>query len=540
MYTVSGWVNDGPSGRDLGGARVCAGMNCATSNAAGIYSLALPAGTVTLTASLEGYIAFQSVVRVVTNIDPYEGADIPMVPAMPEDDMRFVLTWDANPSDLDSHTFYGDEAQMCHACWYNQEAGYCRRSGEVTAVLERDFTAGFGPEVTYVRHVGHCTHEQKNRYCRLQFKVKDYSKYYEEPVGMGDSGAVVRVYKGSAQVAEYKIPRAVGGAWWWTVATVDLSNGNVFQGDANIEDPSNAFVGPAAEWVVPQGRYHLKTPANARVKRGTNTVTTLHRAEGASHPGWYTLRSGSLCLDQTGSWSDCPRVQLALEGLIYRTTCPGPVEYVRMSYATCKLLHTDSNGNFFQDQMNGIFGDVNPATMGDCGVVRCGEGRFRIGGSGACDGEIHLRSSTNDCSRAGGTPIADSFCQLSVCSGDAIGAHSYSLASEEQCEAEFAQGHFGVPVEGGEMDTILCSGAVAKVPKDQMWQLLPLAGAAKVQIRNVGINRCMQGEPGTDLEVTYCQFEDDEPCEEGRQWSRSNVPANQQWRVFPENEEVFL
>mmetsp|Transcript_8338 Transcript_8338/g.20592 ORF Transcript_8338/g.20592 Transcript_8338/m.20592 type:complete len:3882 (-) Transcript_8338:103-11748(-) len=539
QYTVSGWVNDAPTGRDIVGARVCAGTICGETNAAGIYSISLPAGSATLTAVAEGYINYEIVVRVTGNIEPYQDADVAMVPVMPDDDMRFVLTWNSQPSDLDSHTFYGDETQMCHACWYNQQAGYCRRSGDVTAALERDFTMGYGPEVTYVRHVGHCTNPHKNKHCRLQFKVKDYSKYYREAVGMGDSGAKVKVYRGDAKVGEYDVPRGVGNAWWWTVATVDLSTGKVFQGDANIEDPANAFVGPGAEWVVPEGKYTLKTPAGVAVQQEGNPVVRLRAEEPASKPGYYTVRSGTQCLNKEGKFADdCPPITLGVDGITARNSCVAPSVWMRMTYSACVASVTVA-GAALMDSFAGDYADTSPDTLGWCPMIPCGAGKFRIAGSGKCPHVTEIVATPSGCAKMGGLMVDDVFCQMSLCESDPEGAESYALASASQCKPEDQQGAVGIDAQSTDMPYVLCSGAIEKSYKDNLFQILPLAGPNKVQVRNIATNRCLQAS-GDRIETTYCQFEDDEPLEEGRQWSYVNVPSVQTFRVFPEEAGAFL
>jgi hypothetical protein len=539
MYTISGWVNDAPTSSNLPGARVCAGSICADANKAGIYSLSLPAGSVRLTTTLQGYITQVVNFRVDADVAPYAGADVALVPVMAADAMRVVLTWNADPSDLDSHTFFGDETSMCHACWYQTTANHCARSGGVTAALERDFTSGFGPEVTFIANVGHCTNPHKNQHCRLQFKVKDYSKYYDEPVTMGDSGAIVRAYKGDSMVGEYKVPSIVGGAWWWTVFTVDLSNGDIYEGDANVEDPADAFVGPAAAWTVGYDQYRLKTPGNVELKSGDNGVVTLRPEDGASHAGWYSVRSGSKCLDKHGAFSDCPPAMEALEGVIYSERCSQQPVMVRMTYSACVATVTDTDGYTELGWFAGEnYADTLPSTMGDCPMIPCAGGRFRVGGNNVCNNVVHLPSTAEACGRASGL-WSNNLCVLSLCSDDNGGASSYAVADPSHCSAENSQGAFGLSAVDGNTPYVLCSGAIEKLSKDQLWQLLPLPSPSKMQMRNVGVNRCLEGT-ATGVTVTYCQYSDGEPLDEGRQWSRVNVPSAQSWRVFPETAGVFL
>jgi len=538
-YSVSGWVNDAPSKADIEGARVCAGTTCATTNAAGIFVMRLPPGSVRLTATAAGYIDAVTDVRVDGDIAAKTGADFFMVPVMAQDQMRFVLSWDSRPSDLDSHAFFGDETQVCHSCWYRTTVNHCARSGGVSATLERDFTRGFGPEVTYITGVGSCTNPQKNRHCRLHFKVKDYSKYYREAVGMGDSGAKVKVYRGDAKVGEYDVPRGVGNAWWWTVATVDLSTGKVFQGDANIEDPANAFVGPGAEWVVPEGKYTLKTPAGVAVQQEGNPVVRLRAEEPASKPGYYTVRSGTQCLNKEGKFADdCPPITLGVDGITARNSCVAPSVWMRMTYSACVASVTVA-GAALMDSFAGDYADTSPDTLGWCPMIPCGAGKFRIAGSGKCPHVTEIVATPSGCAKMGGLMVDDVFCQMSLCESDPEGAESYALASASQCKPEDQQGAVGIDAQSTDMPYVLCSGAIEKSYKDNLFQILPLAGPNKVQVRNIATNRCLQAS-GDRIETTYCQFEDDEPLEEGRQWSYVNVPSVQTFRVFPEEAGAFL
>jgi len=534
-FTVSGRVNHAATAASIPGARVCIGASCAVTNEAGVYQLVVGRGAAELVAEMEGFVRFTQTIRVEGDIVPGQQGDIPMAPVLGPGEMRVVLSWNEHPSDLDSHAFFGDSTDACHLCWYNTNVGYCRRSGGATAILERDVVSGYGPEVTHLGSVDKCDSLQKNRDCRLVFKIKDYSKYYGEAVGLGDSGAVVKVYKGNAVAAEYKVDTALGGATWWPVFTLDLSNGEIHTGEVSIEDASQ-FLGPAPEWTAATGAFTLKTPAGAQLKHGDTTAITLRQEDGETPAGLYTVRADGHCLTDQGVWGPCPLVQQALEGAAQAGLCDGEVHMVRTTYAACLALNTGADGTVDRAGLDGDFELKMSDSLGLCAVKLCSSGRFRVSGLHSCSvgatSQVLLRAESTACAAAGGEHVEGSFCRLSLCAEDAAGQNTYSVAEQGQCKDVHAT--VGLDHDAEESQFVLCRGPIEHPPASTLWQALPLSGESRVQLRSQASNVCLRGAPSTasGADTSPCQALDGQPAPAGTTWSRSYVPADQQWVVL--------
>jgi len=258
---VQGVISDAsnPAGIKIPGAKVCHLNNCQFTDEAGIYSLTgIPMGKVVLTASAEGYISSAANLTVSGNIDVGQEADMNLPKMMKPDEFRVVIQWGNKPLDLDSHLYYGANARECHTMWYNTMGGYCPNNGAAEGILEYDYTRGYGPETTWIKSTGHCTAADKNKYCRMVFKVKNYNQYagnnnpdgtsYDDPSNsIGQSGLVVHLFRGAQHVGDYQPP-----ADWreieWPVFTIDLSNKDVHPGEANLDDPAAEFIAPPASF----------------------------------------------------------------------------------------------------------------------------------------------------------------------------------------------------------------------------------------------------------------------------------------------------
>ncbi len=127
---------------------------------------------------------------------PCDGLTYALSPNMKNlDGMRAVLTWGANPSDLDSHLAYE-----------NNHIYFDRKEGS-QAHLDVDDTTSYGPEtITIVK---------KKEGKKYLYAVHNYSKGSSPTSnGLEKSGATVRVYIGQTLVRTYKAsPEKVGNVW---------------------------------------------------------------------------------------------------------------------------------------------------------------------------------------------------------------------------------------------------------------------------------------------------------------------------------------
>jgi hypothetical protein len=202
--SVQGVVRDAATGRPLAGATVgVAGGPSATTDSSGRYTLGgVTPGQAQLSASASGYVSDRAAVAV-----PASSAAtlaFALSAAIPEGQLRIILTWGERPRDLDSHLYVplGNETAEL----------YFGNRGSLTtrpfAALDVDDTNGLGPETITIGQL------QRGRYT--------YAVYQFSTDGaLAQSGARVQVIRGSSVVQSFTVP--AGSGRWWTVFTIDAS-----------------------------------------------------------------------------------------------------------------------------------------------------------------------------------------------------------------------------------------------------------------------------------------------------------------------------
>ena len=183
-----------------------------TTNNSGYYSISeVPVGYYTVEASMNGYVTGYSNI-IVLNENPKTDFDFTITPILADDEVRIVLTWGSSPSDLDSHlvgrTPGGDTFNVYYS---DKEYNY---DGVEMANLDTDDTSSYGPEtITITERI----------YGTYTYAVHNYSnRNNSNSDTLSFSGAVVRVFIGSTQVAEYHVPTDQVGTYW-TVFRIDSS-----------------------------------------------------------------------------------------------------------------------------------------------------------------------------------------------------------------------------------------------------------------------------------------------------------------------------
>jgi hypothetical protein len=122
---------------------------------------------------------------------------------------RIVLTWGQDPSDLDSH-LVGPNADGSLFHVFYQQLG-----DDSYAELDHDDTTSYGPETITI-------------YSQIDgvynYAVHDYTdRDSTDSSSLSQSGATVRVYRGSTLAATFSVPSNSSGTLW----TVFTMNGNV-------------------------------------------------------------------------------------------------------------------------------------------------------------------------------------------------------------------------------------------------------------------------------------------------------------------------
>ena len=222
--SAGGTLTDALNGRGVSGAliRLRSGWNSTsgpylegievTTDGSGRYSLAqLPVGYYTAEAVKEGYVAGYTNLLVL-NEGARENFDFTITPQLAEDEIRVVLTWGSTPSDLDSHLIgLTPENEPFNVYYRNMRYTF---DGVEMANLDVDDTSSYGPETVTILEDIHGTYI---------YAVHNYSnRNSTDSTALSFSDAVVRVYMGSAQVAEYRVPTDQVGTYW-TVFEIDHS-----------------------------------------------------------------------------------------------------------------------------------------------------------------------------------------------------------------------------------------------------------------------------------------------------------------------------
>lgn len=173
-------------------------------NANGAYSLTLPIGNYTLKAEKEGYIGTS--VNIIVQPGDTSSQNGSITPILSEGDFRLVLTWGANPSDLDSHmegTLVSD-ANHFHV-YYSHKSQY---DGEVEVCnLDVDDVSSYGPETITLNP----TNDTPYYY---------YIYKYAGSGTVAESGAKINVYQGETLLATFNVPTDLGSGRYWNVFAI--------------------------------------------------------------------------------------------------------------------------------------------------------------------------------------------------------------------------------------------------------------------------------------------------------------------------------
>ena len=207
--SLEGTVVDATTGLALPGARACFVFRgsvtgiCATSDASGAFQLArLPAGDHAVQVTKAGFTGAREGVQLT------DGATatirVALSPGLSSGELRIVLSWGADPRDLDSHLWVPQSGSPYEV--YFDDLGSC--SAGPWTCLDVDDTTSYGPETITVK--------------QLQSGTYSYAVHWYAGTGSwAGSDAVVRVYDASGLVATYAAPGnasepdASGAEWWY-------------------------------------------------------------------------------------------------------------------------------------------------------------------------------------------------------------------------------------------------------------------------------------------------------------------------------------
>lgn len=167
----------------------------------GTYSLTLPAGYYTVEMSKDGYATgyFNLTISGGKTINNKNASISPIMTF--GKDFRVVLTWGANPSDLDSHLFGRPSDGSSYHIYYSNKNGY-DSNGNKIANLDVDDTTSFGPETTTFSAETGGSYEY-------------YIDWYAGSGTWATCGGKVEVYNGARLMYVFNVPsnNTKSGSW---------------------------------------------------------------------------------------------------------------------------------------------------------------------------------------------------------------------------------------------------------------------------------------------------------------------------------------
>lgn len=184
------------------------------SDTEGKYDMALPVGTYNVKVSATGFTTLNTTLDIPAVTDLQH--DFNLSPDLAGNAARIVLTWNAQPSDLNAMLWVpsiGDPSNKIPVSYMNQSP-----SG-ADAALDVDATHGYGPETITIKSM------HSGVYCYFVSKV----------AGAVDSGAKVNLYLSDGTSQEFKVNDEHGTNSWstWTVFKIDTTSGQVKVQDVN-------------------------------------------------------------------------------------------------------------------------------------------------------------------------------------------------------------------------------------------------------------------------------------------------------------------
>lgn len=242
----------------IAGATVTIGSRIATTNAQGVAAFSgLPAGLNSVSVYNTGYVAAaQSALmgcadtnRMAVALSPSSGQSGGLTTGQ----FRVILTWGANPTDLDSHMTGGVNADI----WTRWHLYYADTAAGGVCKLDVDDRSGYGPETVTCPATGSTT--------SLPDGVYRYSVHHYSGSGtIGTSGAGVRLEFANGTVYNYTPPATgwTGANNVWTVFEL-----NVFNGAVTVV-PVNSITGGVNSGSVRAPKVLYGQPESARFFQG--------------------------------------------------------------------------------------------------------------------------------------------------------------------------------------------------------------------------------------------------------------------------------
>ena len=190
----------------------------------GQFSFVAPAGQYVLEINADGGYVTRYLTIVVVPNETVNTGDVPLSKQLSDNQLRIVLSWGENPSDLDSHIVGRTiNNNSFHVAFYSQ--GFYEKDGEGISVddidldeygdpvcwLDIDDTDSYGPETVTVVDMSRVS---SFKYCVHNYSDLEATSEDSEAFNLADSGATVAVYQGDSVIATYNVPVNRKGTVW--------------------------------------------------------------------------------------------------------------------------------------------------------------------------------------------------------------------------------------------------------------------------------------------------------------------------------------
>lgn len=192
--------------------------------------IGLPSGNYTLTASKEGYSnTSYNIVIYPGTTDDNPAINETMSPDMNDGAYRIVLTWGVDPWDLDSHLVADtDTGNSIHVSFMDMDPS------PNYANLDVDDVDSYGPETITITNFDGLSN--------IRYAVHDYTNREQmTSTALSNSGAVVRLYKGSQLLRTFNVPTGYGGTEWDVFSLDSTGRITVINTMTYTEDPTDVL-----------------------------------------------------------------------------------------------------------------------------------------------------------------------------------------------------------------------------------------------------------------------------------------------------------
>ena len=211
---IQGVVTNAVNGESVSGITVTIGNNTAITDEEGAYNIytAIQSGTYQVSAVNDSFCPFDGSFQIPNNFSSSLFTYSFSVSPFPQPgEIRMVLNWGSQPSDLDSHLKTPEiEGQTHHISYANRG----NATSAPYATLDVDDTNGFGPETITIKQT-------------FSGNYVYYIHQYSSSGSLQGSGGVIQIYNSPTCDGEtIQVPSEGQGRYWY-VCDIDGESGDI-------------------------------------------------------------------------------------------------------------------------------------------------------------------------------------------------------------------------------------------------------------------------------------------------------------------------